>query len=231
MLWSNLIGTLWKVRQMMFTSWIKFTLKCNYSGSPSHMLLWLFLLQHSTSLQSHNESKMFYVVFIIIPQSHYGRHNKVMCKYTKDVSISRSTENLFWWFTLNLWLIKIVQQHSFNPNYYQFKIFCEPGDSGHTLWKVSVLWDSVSLTECIAAYLAVELEEKLAELEGLQGKWQFSTKATSSTGYVENKRMGSATRSKANKTVFHTVLLIHLWLEWSKTAVAVYYRVHASWGQ
>lgn len=40
----------------------------------------------------------------------------------------------------------------------------------------------------IAAYLAVELEEKLAELEGLQGKWQFGTKAASSTGHMENKR-------------------------------------------
>lgn len=41
----------------------------------------------------------------------------------------------------------------------------------------------------LAAYLAVELEEKLAELEGLQGKWPFNTKAASGTEHVENRRV------------------------------------------
>ena len=55
------------------------------------------------------------------------------------------------------------------------------------------------LGRCTAAYLAVELEEKLAELEGLQGKAQFGTKAASSTGHVENST-GSASRSQTNKS-------------------------------
>lgn len=68
--------------------------------------------------------------------------------------------------------------------------FCSPGNSCHRLWEESVFGR--------VYYLAVEFEEKLAELEGLRGNWQFGTKAASSTGHVENKRVKQVQQQDQN---------------------------------
>ena len=64
----------------------------------------------------------------------------------------------------------------------------------------------MSLANCISAYLAVELDERLAELEGLQGKWRFHTRQpVSSTGHEGYKRKESATRSETSKHLLQSI--------------------------
>lgn len=56
--------------------------------------------------------------------------------------------------------------------------------------------------ECVGAYLAVVLDEKLAELEGLQEK----NHTTRGTGHMENKQSETSLETTPNKK---TIMMIN----------------------